>query len=120
MADVTCPHCQQEATIVHVTLECPQGHKWTESVDRPNAPLDAQGVSTSSPVGKVTGMRMPFGKHKGKLMEDIPVDYFEWCLRELEDLSPSLRDEMQNQILLKQGKGVPRREGKIEGRKFRY
>jgi exodeoxyribonuclease X len=65
-------------------------------------------------------MRMPFGKHKGKPMEDIPVDYFEWCLRELEDLSPSLRDEMQNQIDLKAGKGVRRVEGKMEGRKFRY
>lgn len=123
MANLNCPHCHQEAIRYRLTLTCPGGHEWTDEADRPNSPepLDAVGVPTTASTGKTSGMRMPFGKYKGQLMENIPVDYFEWCLAKLEDLSPSLRDEMQNQIDLKLGKGVVRRpEGRIEGKTFKY
>jgi len=32
---------------------------------------------------KAQAFRMPFGKHEGKLLEEIPRDYLNWCLREL-------------------------------------
>ncbi|MGK7388891.1 MAG: DUF3820 family protein [Candidatus Cyclobacteriaceae bacterium M2_1C_046] len=30
---------------------------------------------------QIVRMRMPFGKHKGKLLCDIPVNYLEWFQR---------------------------------------
>jgi hypothetical protein len=27
-------------------------------------------------------VRMPFGKHRGKLIQDVPIDYLKWCFRE--------------------------------------
>jgi uncharacterized protein (DUF3820 family) len=35
-------------------------------------------------------VRMPFGKHKGELLGDVPTDYLGWLLREC-DLEPYLR-----------------------------
>lgn len=117
MAEITCPQCRQEPVVIHVTFECPQGHRWTEVVDRPGQ----YAAAPSEAPAERKGMKMPFGKYKGQFMEDVPVDYFEWCLAKLDDLSPSLRDEMQNQIDLKSGKGVVRRsEGRIEGKTFKY
>ena len=34
--------------------------------------------------------KMPFGKHKGRLLTDIPSSYLRWLLREC-DLDPPLR-----------------------------
>jgi len=56
---------------------------------------------------------MPFGKYKGEELEDLPTDYMEWCLREL-DLRPALAEEMENQIRAKAGEGIAR--GKAEDR----
>lgn len=58
-------------------------------------------------------MKMPFGKYKGEELEDLPTDYMEWCLREL-DLRPALAEEMENQIRAKAGEGIAR--GKAEDR----
>ena len=30
-------------------------------------------------------MEMPFGKHEGKELSDIPHDYLDWLIGELED-----------------------------------
>lgn len=35
--------------------------------------------------------RIPFGKHKGTRMSEIPHSYLNWALRNLEDLDPDLR-----------------------------
>ncbi len=53
-------------------------------------------------------MKMPFGKHMGEELEDVPTYYMEWCLREL-DLRPDLADEMENQIRMRAGEGVSRK-----------
>ena len=60
-------------------------------------------------------MKMPFGKHRGEELEDIPTDYLEWCLREMESLRPALAEEMENQIRMRAGEGVLRRPGGDEG-----
>ena len=57
-------------------------------------------------------MLMPFGKHKGEPIEDLPVDYLEWALGNIETLSPSLQAEMEAQLKLKRGEGMSR--GKAE------
>lgn len=51
---------------------------------------------------------MPFGKHKGEKIEDLPTDYIEWCLENVERLSPSIQKEMENQLAGRRGEGIPR------------
>lgn len=36
-------------------------------------------------------VRMPFGKHKGELLEDVPTDYLRWVLRTCTRLAFGLR-----------------------------
>ncbi len=40
-------------------------------------------------------MTMPFGKHKGKRLSEIPPGYLAWCLENIEDLDYWLRHEME-------------------------
>lgn len=56
--------------------------------------------------------KMPFGKHKGELIADIPSPYLEWCLENIEKLSENLREEMENQIRARKGEGILRKSGK--------
>lgn len=41
---------------------------------------------------------MPFGKHVGKKLEEIPADYFEWALRELKVLDHDLRGSIEAEM----------------------
>jgi exodeoxyribonuclease X len=65
-------------------------------------------------------MKMPFGKHKGTPLDELPLDYMTWILENLSDMRDDLREELQNQVLLKQGKGIVRKEVKREGTKFTF
>jgi uncharacterized protein (DUF3820 family) len=56
-------------------------------------------------------MEMPFGKHKGEKLEDVPTDYLEWALENC-DLRPTLQAEMEAQLALKRGEGVARQKGR--------
>jgi uncharacterized protein (DUF3820 family) len=52
---------------------------------------------------------MPWGKHKGEELEDVPTDYLEWCLRQdVYTLVDDLAEEMDNQIRMRAGEGVRR------------
>lgn len=53
-------------------------------------------------------MVIPFGKHKGKPVEDVPSDYIRWLLENGERLSTALIIELENQLTLREGKGVMR------------
>lgn len=53
-------------------------------------------------------VRMPFGKHKGEPVEDLPADYIEWFLGNVERISPSLQREMEAQLAMKRGEGAAR------------
>ena len=43
-------------------------------------------------------MRMPFGKHKGQEIDDLPTDYLRWMIKNLTDLSYSLRTALEDQL----------------------
>lgn len=43
-------------------------------------------------------MRMPFGKHRGKDLEDVPDSYLLWCLANLEALNPLLRRAIEEHL----------------------
>lgn len=117
---MNCPHCKTpEVVIAHVSFTCTKGHKWSEDVElpsdtpaltNPGPPLmNIRPRATPEPFPVNPGLlTMPFGKHKGQLIEDLPLDYIMWCLENVDRLSPNIRNEMENQVLLKEGKGVKR------------
>jgi hypothetical protein len=41
---------------------------------------------------------MPFGRHKGSLLCEIPQDYLEWALRTCDRLSYWLRSEIEDEL----------------------
>lgn len=53
-------------------------------------------------------MKMPFGKYKGQDVEDIPTAYLLWLLGEGDNLPAALMEELENQLKLREGYGVPR------------
>ena len=112
MSGLFCPACKKEVQVLRIQYECSDGHTWGEEVDRA---VTAQKVASPSP-----GMKMPFGKHKGELLENLPTDYIQWLLGNLEDLREPLNTELQNQLDLRSGKGVRRQEVKKEGTKFTF
>ncbi len=40
-------------------------------------------------------VRMPFGKHRGKLLADVPFSYLAWCLRSCDNLDPWSRQAIK-------------------------
>ncbi|MFD1676400.1 putative quorum-sensing-regulated virulence factor [Alicyclobacillus fodiniaquatilis] len=40
---------------------------------------------------------MPFGKHKGARLDEVPSSYFSWALQNMTDLDSDLRIAMQEQ-----------------------
>ncbi|MEO2047198.1 MAG: hypothetical protein ABGX16_11570 [Pirellulales bacterium] len=43
-------------------------------------------------------MIITFGKHKGKFLEDIPDSYLLWCLGNIPDLQPTLRQAIRQRL----------------------
>jgi uncharacterized protein (DUF3820 family) len=75
--------------------------------DGPNRDLcrQHQPVSLSDP----GAMKMPFGKHKGEAIENIPSEYLRWCLENLSgDRHRALLVEMEGQLQMRLGRGVSR------------
>ena len=129
MTEIKCPTCGNEIAGLRVQYYCAQDHQWGEVVDRPvestDVPRSDEQRLAKEQAKRVADFqvtvhgrplniqepdkkRMPFGKHKGKFLEDIPIDYFEWCLTNIDNLNPVLAEEMRNQLDLKKGKGVAR------------
>ena len=52
---------------------------------------------------------MPFGKHKGEQMEDLPTSYLYWIAENLDDHA-EIQKEAEEQLTLRRGEGVVRRE----------
>ena len=61
-------------------------------------------------------MQMPFGKHKGENIEDLPVDYMEWFCSSYEihpnsswahkNTIKKLIEAMEEQLRAKRGEGI--------------
>lgn len=50
--------------------------------------------------------RMPFGKHKGRTLDEVPDAYLWWCLDNL-DLWPLLREAIERRLGLEPGGQAP-------------
>ena len=111
-----CPNCGDEnIRVVHVTFECSKGHRYSEEVELPSAeeaPREPPKMNLSPAAHRkveLDVLTMPFGKYKGQRIEDLDSDYIRWCLENLERLSDRIKEEMENQLSLRAGRGVPRR-----------
>lgn len=40
--------------------------------------------------------RMPFGKHRGKRLDEIPLAYLAWVFRQCDNVTPSLRQAIKD------------------------
>jgi hypothetical protein len=57
--------------------------------------------------------RMPFGKHRGQRLEDVPHDYLRWCLANLENIDFRLRLAMQRALGWHGGRPGPAAGGDV-------
>jgi hypothetical protein len=49
---------------------------------------------------------MPFGRHRGEDLARVARRYLKWCLDELDDLRPDLREAIER-VLAGEGEGDP-------------
>jgi hypothetical protein len=52
-------------------------------------------------------MFMPFGKHRGRLLEDVPHSYLLWVLDNCRTISPTLRREIERVLGMNQQRSRP-------------
>jgi len=121
--------CEVPGCNAPVRVVCNKGHAYTPHEDgaqvlvpgtEPTAPVDSTAVAAAAeaararvPVGRgfhstASLLKMPFGKHRGEPIEDLPSDYIEWALRELDSLRPAIQEEMEAQLRMRGGHGVNR------------
>jgi hypothetical protein len=51
----------------------------------------------------MSSVRMPFGKHQGKLLSEVPLGYLDWLLRI--ELKPFLREAVEEEKRLREEEG---------------
>jgi exodeoxyribonuclease X len=85
-----------------VLLKCleklPQVETWEQLAN-----LCSQGKKSYEDLDKVkTKVKpvtiMPFGKHKGQLLEDIPKSYLQWLLQNSDNMQPNLREAIDKLV----------------------
>lgn len=108
-----CESCGASVRVLRTVYECngEDHHHYVEEGDpkpepkhHPRMNIPARESMPNNPAE----IRMPFGKHKGELIEDLPSDYIRWCLENLERLDSAVQKEMEEQLLLREGKGRKR------------
>ena len=46
--------------------------------------------------------KMPFGKHKGTLIKDVPISYVKWMLGNIHNMQPSLYSALTKRVQAEQ------------------
>ncbi len=72
-ATVTAALLMVELEEVLIRSKSPESASIEDLIDWVNRPMVLQGT-------------VPFGKHRGAEWKDVPKDYWQWCLRNMEDL----------------------------------
>lgn len=57
----------------------------------PQRPVAEQSKPALEPIARLGRLQIPFGIHKGKVFDDVPLDYLDWLAREQEGFYKSLR-----------------------------
>jgi DNA repair protein RadD len=60
--------------------------------------------------GDPNDYRMPFGKHKGKKMSEVPLGYQDWCLENMDGLNSTLKKIMEANVGGKSMEGIKIKE----------
>lgn len=75
-----------------------------EAGDEVRRRKETVGTTKDQPKGKATtasddsGFRMPFGKHKGELLVEIPLPYLQWCLDNMDGLHDETREIIKAEV----------------------
>jgi hypothetical protein len=59
---------------------------------------------------------MPFGRHKGKILGQVPTDYIRWCLDNLDGISQDLRRALYSELAKRDDPGPRRQENYYRAR----
>lgn len=111
------PGCDSRVRIVPgMGVVCEAGHAYhsmryaaSETVAASVHPVPAAPARTSPFV-------MLFGKHKGEPVHDLPSGYIMWLLEKVENMDARLREELEAQMEMREGRGVVRKAARIVGR----
>ena len=124
-----CKVCGEAEVITHIFV-CAKDHKYIEHEGQaieladsrkepprinipPKVERDREDREFAETEHRRQTTMMPFGKYGPKqgdhrMIEDLPTDYIEWCLENMDNLSKFLRTKMEEQMQLREGRGVPR------------
>ena len=85
---------EQETSNAHVddTVVTSSFDDLSQSIDDGNPFTEDNGVPA------VEDMVFPFGKHKGKHLGEVPKEYLQWCLSNMNRLDPKLKIAMQTVV----------------------
>ena len=68
------------------------------------ATVDRATSNGHAPAARPTsGYAMPWGKHKGKPIDEVPADYLEWAIKNASNINDTLRAEIERQLGLLPG-----------------
>ena len=93
----------------------PEGYVQPQEPEMSNTPVDdtvvtssfddlSQSIDDDNPftedngVPAVEDMVFPFGKHKGKRLGEVPKEYMQWCMSNMNRLDPKLKIAMQTVV----------------------
>lgn len=93
----------------------PEGYVQENEPEMSNAPVDDTVITNSfddfaasldddnpftedNGVPPVENMVFPFGKHKGERLSEVPKEYMQWCLNNMNRLDPKLKIAMQTVV----------------------
>lgn len=93
----------------------PEGYVQPQEPEMSNTPVDDTVIANSfddlaasldddnpfaedNGVSSVEDMVFPFGKHKGKRLGEVPKEYMQWCLSNMNRLDPKLKIAMQTVV----------------------
>jgi hypothetical protein len=76
-------------------LKYPDGHALVKDLESGEVTEKVVYRTRGSPYGEMT---LSFGKHAGKAIRDVPIDYLLWVLDKFEDLWPSTRRAIEKYL----------------------
>lgn len=92
---------KKEEAIIRLAL-CPGAAEgeWRNAAQAFFAAMRKQGVSADTFITRLGSPPriwavMPFGKHKGARLSEIPHDYLRWLLSSADNLTPAFRREIE-------------------------
>ena len=101
------PGCDSPVRVIPgMGVLCDAGHAYHSNYGAPSLPSNPP--PPPAPHAPASPLRMPFGKYKGELIEELETGYLEWCLSTLDWMKGDVRAEMEAQVAARSGRGIVR------------